>query len=147
MARPSPEARKWSLLRALDGARAMIELEVEAPAPRAARDAWRPIEDHELPFLRELGARLTVLRAETVMSREELARNAGLGRHTIRHIERGERRTRPETLRRIVGALGFTGSDVDRLVAELVALAGPAIGKPRYDPGDGMVNKCPHGGN
>jgi transcriptional regulator with XRE-family HTH domain len=93
----------------------------------------RPIEDTEWFYLREMGARLRALRTERGLKQVEVARAAGLNKWTVSHIENGERRTRPETLRRIVATLGYRGRELTAVVDELVDLAGPAIGMPKYD--------------
>jgi transcriptional regulator with XRE-family HTH domain len=53
-----------------------------------------------------------------MLSRAELAREAGVSPLTIDRIERGQS-CRPETLRKIILALGYTLADKDRLFPDV----------------------------
>ncbi len=62
---------------------------------------------------------LRVWRVNAGLSQEALAREAGVGVHTIMRIEQGGRRPHPATRKRIADALGVTVSDVAEFVADL----------------------------
>lgn len=87
----------------------------------------RPLAAHEQPHLAALGRRLRALRRATGLTQAALGVAAGLHPVSVRRIELGLRRTRRSTLRRLVVALGTDPAAVDRLLAELVDLAGPAL--------------------
>ena len=124
----------------------MLEQDYEGTVrERSASSNYRPIEPDEVPYLVALGCRLRVLRVERRMHQAEVSRAAGLGKATVSHIEQGERRTRPATLRKICTALGFEGEELDQMVDELVTIAGPALGRPpKYPTGTHMENEEPH---
>ena len=61
---------------------------------------------------------LKTLREQRLMSKAELARVAGVSPLTIERIERGCA-CRPETLRKIILALGYTLSDKERLFPDV----------------------------
>lgn len=91
-------------------------------------DSRRPIADDELPHLKALGARIAALRSAAGWSRPQLAERAQLSVHGLKKLERGVRRTRASTLRRLVEALApAVDCDIEDLQAELLALAGPAL--------------------
>ena len=50
--------------------------------------------------------KLKALRERSVLSREELAEEAGLNYETVRRIEAGEQQPRPKTIRALARALG-----------------------------------------
>lgn len=90
----------------------------------------RPIEPAELPFLNALGDRLKELRTTAGLSQEQLAYRVPLSPQGFTNIEKARRRTRESTLARIVDALLREAPQVgpkERLLAELVSLAGPAL--------------------
>lgn len=127
------------LTRALEG-------EYEGIVRERTAKTYHPIEPDEVPYLVEMGFRLRALRVERRMHQAEVSRAAGLGKATVSHIERGERRTRPETLRKICTALGLEGEELDQMVDELVAIAGPALGRQsKYPIEHCMENETPHG--
>lgn len=95
--------------------------------PDAARAAARrPIGPAEVPHLEALGRRLSELRRAAGLSRAALARAAELSSPTVGRLEAGTRRTRASTLARLAGALAGP-DEAPALVAELAALAGPAL--------------------
>jgi transcriptional regulator with XRE-family HTH domain len=90
----------------------------------------RPIEDHEKPYLTELGTALGTLRQHAGLSRAVLADRTGMNPRTISRIESGERRTRRSTLARLLAALvdeDNTLGEMDYLLDGLVRRAGPAL--------------------
>jgi len=89
----------------------------------------RPIAAHEQPYLDALGRRLRELRRAAGLTQAALGLAAGLHPVSVRRIELGLRRTRRGTLRQLVLALGTDPAGVDRLLDELVDLAGPALAK------------------
>lgn len=90
----------------------------------------RPLEEPELPHLRELGSALRHLREHVGLSRAALADATGMHPRSISRIEAGERRTRRSTLTRLLTALiNHEGSlgDIDYLLEGLIRRAGPAL--------------------
>lgn len=91
----------------------------------------RPIEDHEVDYLLDLGAEIRTLREEAGLSRRELAWGAFVHESTIARIERGERRTRRSRLEDIVRVFaqkyGYDDDTAAALVEYLVEVAGPAL--------------------
>jgi ribosome-binding protein aMBF1 (putative translation factor) len=66
---------------------------------------YRAIHEARAPF--EAIARAVIMRrAELGMSQAELARRAGTTASAISRMERGQHRTRPETLKKVAEALG-----------------------------------------
>ena len=61
---------------------------------------------------------LKTLREQRLLSKAELAREAGVSPVTIDRIERGLP-CRPETLRKIILALGYTLADKEQLFADV----------------------------
>lgn len=64
------------------------------------------------PELRDLGARLRVLRLEAGLSQEDLADRSGLHRNYIGGIERGERNVGIKAILSICRALNCSPADV-----------------------------------
>jgi len=92
--------------------------------------AWGHVTEDERPFLRALGSRLRALRQSANVSQAGLARRAGLARSTVERLEGGQRRARESTLVVLLEALHALRPDLGarpELLAELVALAGPAL--------------------
>lgn len=90
----------------------------------------RPLEAHELEPMRRLGRRVSELRMQTGLSHRVIAAGAVLTSRQLERIESAGRRTRRSTLDRILEAMLVGCPDLgDRevLLAELVALAGPAL--------------------
>ena len=61
---------------------------------------------------------LKTLREERLWSKSELARAAGVSPLTIDRIERGQP-CRPDTLRKIILAFGYTPDDKERLFPDI----------------------------
>jgi DNA-binding XRE family transcriptional regulator len=61
---------------------------------------------------------LKTIREQRLLSKAELARQAGVSPLTIDRIERGGP-CRPETLRKIILALGYTLADKERLFPDI----------------------------
>ena len=80
--------------------------------------------------MQRLGRRVSELRVQTGLSHRVIAAGAVLTSRQLERIESAGRRTRRSTLDRILGAM-LTGcpdlGDREVLLAELVALAGPAL--------------------
>lgn len=90
----------------------------------------RPVEPHELEPLRALGQRLRALRLQAGISPGQLGRAGPVGSRQVERIEQGTRRTRRSTLDALVAVLLLARPDLgdrEQLVADLVALAGPAL--------------------
>ncbi|WP_075743402.1 helix-turn-helix domain-containing protein [Actinoalloteichus sp. GBA129-24] len=68
------------------------------------------------PSARELGAELRTLRNSTGRSVRELAGELGIAYGTISRWERGERVPQVESVARLLGALGVSQTDFDRIV-------------------------------
>jgi transcriptional regulator with XRE-family HTH domain len=97
-------------------------------APGLASDPCRrPLQGWELSLLAALGERLRELREGCDLSQVELGERAQVSRDQVGRIERGRRRTRRSTLARLVGVLADQGLDGDRVLAELLELAGDAV--------------------
>ena len=76
--------------------------------------------DEELAI--EMGLRLRRARRAVGLSQEELARRAGVHRHTIGLLERGKRRMGSETLLLILGALE---ADPSKILGGIEWIPGP----------------------
>jgi transcriptional regulator with XRE-family HTH domain len=104
--------------------------DLEASKKAARQRCRRPIEDNEVPYLEAMGHRLRQLRQAAGMTLEGLARASSSNVRTIQRVEIGVRRTRRSTLSRWLEILTTRApviGDVDDLLDELCALAGPGL--------------------
>lgn len=94
---------------------------------QSASGGRRPLEGWERPYVRAVGEQVRLLRRLAGITQLELATAAELGERGLRRIERGERRTRHSTLRRLVTALTRDPAERVSLLQALVTAAGPAL--------------------
>jgi len=81
----------------------------------------------------ELAHKITRLVEERGWNQEDFARIAGLNRHTVRTLVRGERKLRNATVQASAHALGLTVSELRALPLERLL---PRMHKPTDSPGD-----------
>lgn len=99
--------------------------------------ARRPISDDEVPHLEAFGEELRRLREDAGLSQRELAKATSYGQGHIFRLEHGYRRPRTLTIERIAAAVVAADPEMgpaDLIVADLVELAGPAMGQPPIYP-------------
>ncbi len=90
----------------------------------------RPIEEWEVPWLIQLGARLRGFRTEANLTQAVLGARTGLAERSLRRIEQGHRRTRSSTLQRLAEELTrYTARSgtADEVMVRLLEAAGPAL--------------------
>lgn len=106
------------------------------PLDRERDRRWsrRPIGPEEAARLEELGRQIEGFRRRLGISRVDVAAGAGIGDSHLYRIERGLRRTRASTLRRVVEAVVERADpndqeviDIDVTVARLLVVAGDSI--------------------
>jgi transcriptional regulator with XRE-family HTH domain len=97
----------------------------------------RPISDDEVAHLEAFGEELRRLREDAGLSQRELAKATSYGQGHIHRLEHGYRRPRSLTIERIAAAIVTVDPDMGPahlIVADLVELAGPAMGQPPIYP-------------
>ena len=95
---------------------------------RADTAGWGFVSETEVPQLRQLGRELQAQREGARLTQSALAQRSGVSRRHLQRLERGDRRTRSSTLRRIAVAIcGDTPSAVEGSLGRLLDAAGPAL--------------------
>ncbi len=98
-------------------------------AATGGAECRRPITFEERPHLVALGHRLAEARKRAGLQQTKVAAAAGITASTLWRIEHAYRRTRVTTLGRLSAAIADVDptADRERLLAELVTAAGPAL--------------------